>query len=83
MCLLKSTDAHESRDLTNGNVNGGTCHETADSRSWNEFDEPSKTEKTYAKHDKASDERQGSRDFRTLPLSRMLAIYVLDDLRYG
>jgi hypothetical protein len=48
---LESSYAHQTGDLADGDGDGGTGHETAYGRSGDELDDPTESQKAYAKDD--------------------------------
>jgi hypothetical protein len=78
---LKACDSHEPGHLTYGDIDGRSCHETADCRERNELYDPANPKQANPEDNKSTDECNSCCNLRTFPFIRMRTLDVFDDLR--
>ena len=73
MDLLEAALTQQTRNLARNDVDGRTGHETTDSRSRDELDNPAPANETNAENDEAADKGQSCGDLRTFPATGIVA----------
>jgi hypothetical protein len=80
---LESGNSHETRELASGDGDGRTGHKAADSRSWDELDQPTDPKQAKAEGDETTNQSQGSSNGMRFPSVAVVVDDVLDDFCDG
>jgi len=78
---LETSDSHEARDLTHGNIDRRAGHKTGHSGDRDEFHYPAKAEETDAEGNEPTYKRYTCGNFRVGPFVWVLFINIFDYLR--
>lgn len=62
LASVDSTDSEKSRNLTNGDRDGGSSHEGSNGDKWDELDDPSPSNNTDKKENRSANDRQSTGD---------------------